>query len=94
MEPSPALRCLKQDVEWTLSDQGFERETRAFHPHVTLGRAGEDGGAGVFRGFDELVADLRYRSSFKVRRVDLMRSHPSHSGPRYSILRSSSLKSG
>ncbi|MBT8395505.1 MAG: RNA 2',3'-cyclic phosphodiesterase, partial [Gemmatimonadetes bacterium] len=49
VEPSPALRCLKQDLEWALSERGFERETRAFHPHFTLGRAKAEDGAGAFR---------------------------------------------
>ncbi|RMH21172.1 MAG: RNA 2',3'-cyclic phosphodiesterase [Gemmatimonadetes bacterium] len=90
-DPSPALRCLKQDIEWALSDAGFPRETRAFHPHVTLGRAAEDGGAGAFRGLDELAAGLDYRGVVRVRSLDLMRSTLSRSGARYSIERSVTL---
>ncbi len=48
VEPTPALRCLKQDIEWALADLGFEREMRAFHPHLTLGRVVRDDGAGAF----------------------------------------------
>src|SRR5688572_7353422 len=54
-DPSPALRCLKHDVEWGLASCGFERETRAFHPHLTLARCADDDMAGVFRGLDESV---------------------------------------
>jgi len=92
VEPVPALRCLKQDLEWALADHGFERETRAFHPHVTLGRADEDQGAGVFRGLDEMAADLGYKGKVKAGTVDLMRSHLSRQGARYSVLRASPLK--
>jgi 2'-5' RNA ligase len=88
VEPSPALRCLKQDLEWALSEQGFERETRAFHPHFTLGRARANEGAGAFRGLDSLASTLVHQSETKVRKVDLMESHLSSAGPRYDILSS------
>ena len=88
VDPSPALRCLKQDVEWTLSEHGFERETRAFHPHFTLGRAISDDGAGAFRGLDALSAQLSCRAEAKVWKVDLMESHLSSSGPRYETISS------
>jgi 2'-5' RNA ligase len=91
-EPSPALRCLKQDLEWGLASHGFDRETRAFHPHVTLGRAKESEGAGAFRGLDELSAKLKYRGRVSVGTVDLMRSQLSRVGPRYTMLRDSPLK--
>jgi 2'-5' RNA ligase len=94
VEPSPARRCLKQDQEWALSDRGFERETRAFHPHFTLGRAKANDGAGAFRGLDVLASELAYGSEVKVRKVDLMESHLSASGPRYEILSSFPLKPG
>ena len=91
-DPSPALRCLKQDLEWALSEQGFERETRAFHPHFTLGRAHSDLGAGAFRGLDTLAAQLTYGGEVVVRKVDLMESHLSSQGPRYETLTSFSLQ--
>lgn len=92
VEPSPALRCLKQDLEWALSDHGFERETRAFHPHFTLGRVTANDGAGAFRGLDHLASKSDYSSEVKVRKVDLMESHLSSSGPRYEVLSSFFLK--
>jgi len=85
VQPSPALRCLKQDVEWALSDHGFERETRAFHPHVTLGRAEEDDGAGAFRGLDDLAAGIDYTGEITMYRIDLMQSKRLRSGAKYSI---------
>jgi len=93
VEPSPALRCLKQDLEWALSEKGFEREARAFHPHFTLGRATSDEGAGAYRGLDDLASELSYQSGADVKRVDLMESHLSPSGPRYEVLSSFPLKS-
>lgn len=91
IDATPELRCFKQDLEWGLAEHGFERETRAFHPHVTLGRALDQGGAGAFRGLDELAAELVYEGVVVARKVDLMRSQPTRTGPRYSILRTMKL---
>ena len=82
-EASPELRCLKHDLEWELAPLGFEREVRAFHPHVTLGRARKDARAGDFRAFEELVAGLTYTAEIPVRTVDLMETHLSRRGSRY-----------
>ena len=87
------LRCLKQDIEWALGDVGFEAETRAFHPHLTLGRADPSGGAGAFRGLDELMAGMEFEGELNVRTIDLMRSHLSREGARYSVLTSVRLAS-
>ncbi len=94
VEPTPALRCLKQDLEWGLTQHGFERETRAFHPHITLGRADEARGAGAFRGLDDLSASVAYDGRVSIQTVDLVRSHLSRQGARYSLLRRSPLKPG
>lgn len=94
VDPSPALRCLKQDLEWGLASHGYERETRAFHPHVTVGRTAEREGAGAFRGIDELSAGLEYTGTVKLETVDLMRSHLSRKGPRYTRLHAGRLGIG
>ena len=87
---NPELRCLKQDLEWALGDVGFGAETRAFHPHITLGRADERG-AGAFRGLDALVAGLEFRGDMRVHTLDVMRSHTTKAGTRYSVLASAKL---
>jgi RNA 2',3'-cyclic 3'-phosphodiesterase len=85
-EASPELRCLKHDLEWELAPLGFEREVRAFHPHVTLGRARPDARAGDFRGFEELVAAMDFSAEITVRSIDLMKSALSAKGARYEKL--------
>jgi len=90
---SPELRCLKQDLEWALGDVGFDAETRAFHPHVTLGRANDRNGAGAFRGLDEQMAALKFKGKVKVHTLDLMRSHVSREGSTYTVLSSAKLAS-
>ena len=85
VKASPELRCLKQDLEWALGDCGFEAETRAFHPHVTLGRADQRRGAGAFRGLDDVVAGMEFDGSVPVRTLDLMRSKMAKGGPEYTV---------
>ncbi|MFO7892927.1 MAG: RNA 2',3'-cyclic phosphodiesterase [Longimicrobiales bacterium] len=82
-EASPELRCLKHDLEWELAPQGFEREVRAFHPHITLGRATKDARAGDFRGFEALVEGMDLEREITVRTVDLMESYLSAKGAHY-----------
>jgi RNA 2',3'-cyclic 3'-phosphodiesterase len=89
--PSPVLRCLKQDLEWTLAERGLEREARSFHPHITLGRAAEAEGAGAFRGLDERAGALDVELGFTARSVHLMRSRLSSRGARYTVIGSSPL---
>lgn len=91
-DATPELRCLKHDLEWELAPLGFEREVRAFHPHVTLGRAANDARAGDFREFEGLAAGFDYEAKITVKTVDLMVSHLSPKGARYERLLSASLK--
>jgi len=88
---TPELRLLKQDLEWSFGDIGFEAETRAFHPHVTLGRADDRDGAGAFRGLDDLLAGLECKGKVKVGSVDLMESKLSPTGSVYTVLSSARL---
>lgn len=90
-EASPELRCLKHDLEWELAPLGFEREVRAFHPHITLGRAEQSARAGDFREFESMVAALEFSAESVVRTVDLMESHLSSRGARYERLMAAKL---
>jgi 2'-5' RNA ligase len=45
VEPSPQLVALQRDVEAAMVDLGFEKEERAYHPHVTVGRVKEHRGS-------------------------------------------------
>jgi 2'-5' RNA ligase len=85
-EAKPELRSLKHDLEWELAALGFERELRAFQPHITLGRADEDAEAGLFRDLETLIGEISYKSKIPVRQVDLMSSKLTAAGARYEIL--------
>ncbi len=86
VDASAELRCLKHDVEWELAPLGFDREVRAFHPHVTTGRAKKTARAGDFRNFEALVNAKRFEREIPVRSVDVMESHLSAKGARYERL--------
>ena len=61
------------------------------HPHITLGRANQSDGVGRFRGLDDLIAELDYRSEIKVGKIDLIHSHLSKNAPLYSVISSKML---
>lgn len=73
-EPIPEMRALKHDLEWELASLGFERELRAFHPHVTIGRATPESRAGSFRDLEDMVAQLQFQATISLKSVELMRS--------------------
>lgn len=83
VDASPALRCLKHDIEWEMAPLGFEREVRAFTPHITIARAQSDAGAGDFRDLDRLLAKVDYEGELSVEALDLMRSQLTPAGARY-----------
>ena len=85
-EAKPELRSLKHDLEWELAALGFERELRAFQPHITLGRADEETEAGLYRDLENLIGEISYKSQIPVRQVDLMSSKLTADGARYEIL--------
>lgn len=85
-EAKPELRSLKHDLEWELASLGFERELRAFQPHITIGRAEDDAEAGDFRDLEATMAGIKYRGKVQIRHVDLMSSKLTPKGPRYEIL--------
>lgn len=78
-EGSGALTTLAEDVENALEGLGFEREERPFHPHATVGRA-KDGRAAM-TGEEPVSEPL----SFRVRSVELVRSHLTEEGSIYSV---------
>lgn len=94
VEPSPQLRSLRQDLEWALAEAGTPRDTRAFHPHMTLGRSSDRAGAGAFRRLGDLSAAVDYQGEFEVNTLDLMRSRLGPEGSRFSVVSTSKLSAG
>ena len=77
-EGSDRLRALARDVEASLEPLGFEREDRAYVPHLTLGRA--RGRPVALEAAETLLTFPR----FTVRNVELMESLLGGAGSTYS----------
>ncbi len=91
VEATPPLRGLKQDLEWAFAGLGFETELRAFQPHITLGRALREAGAGDFRELEAVLDEVDATAVVPIREIDLIRSHLSPSGARYERIASAPL---
>ncbi len=78
---------LYRKVEDTLSPFGFERETRGFSPHVTLGRVGHPS-SGISHILAAKIAGLSDRDlgSFTVEEFVLKKSTLTRGGPIYEDL--------
>lgn len=82
---TPQLRALKHDLEHGYASLGIDRETRAFRPHVTVGRALDEANAGEFRRLESASRSLTVGASFTTGGLELMRSHRHADGATYSV---------
>jgi len=82
-EPVPALELLQHRVEQEMERLGFPLEGRAFHPHLTLGRAQREARAGAFRDLGERMDGLAFTGELLVESLDLMESQLARDGARY-----------
>lgn len=84
------LRYLAGRVDDACASLGFERETRPFAGHLTIGRSRRGGGR--LPELAEAVAELVFNPlQLNVDRVNLVRSRLSPEGPTYTVLESFSL---
>jgi 2'-5' RNA ligase len=85
VEDEPNLLALQEDLEVELAKMGFARESREFHPHLTLGRVK------VASGLDSALRELELKKGIlfgemTVRKITLFRSVLKPDGAEYSIL--------
>ena len=81
----PGLLAFREDLEQELEREGFPREERAFHPHLTLGRV-----KGSVR-IREVLLELEKHSraslgEMTVQKVTLFESRLRPEGPEYRVL--------
>ena len=92
VEPVLALRCLKQDVEWGAGQPGLqpgdERLPSSHHRGPAPGRRPAPAPSA---DWTPLLPDLDFRHHIDVTSVELMRSHLSRTGARYSVVSSTAL---
>ena len=82
-EPVPALELLQHRVEQEMERLGFPLDGRAFHPHLTLGRAQRDARASAFGDLEDRISALAFAEEATVESVDLMESQLARDGARY-----------
>jgi 2'-5' RNA ligase len=87
------LSVLQENIESALIPLGFPPESRAFSPHLTLGRVREKASPGERRSLGQAVASSKVASMepFPVDSVSLMRSTLTREGAVYSRLYSVAL---
>ncbi len=90
-EAVAALEILQHRLEQEMEQLGFPLEGRAFHPHLTLGRANRDARPNAFRGIEETLESLDFSAEAMVESVDLMESQLTPRGARYARRHASAL---
>ena len=90
VEESQSLLALFTSIEEALLPLGIERETRPFHPHLTLGR---NRARCNFKTFFVRLAEKRdhFLAEMQVAAFQLFASHLTPAGPEYNILKEISL---
>jgi len=80
------LKNMQQNLESRLAELGFPPEKRAFKPHLTLARLGEEATAQQRRRLGELIAGTGFETSQKIKAdgINLMRSQLIRTGAIYS----------
>ncbi len=84
-EPSLALEQLQRQIEDSTSSLGFPRETRVFHPHVTLGRLRRGAEKSRLGGLAGVLDRLHYVRDLSVDSIELMQSELSPAGADYTV---------
>jgi RNA 2',3'-cyclic 3'-phosphodiesterase len=84
--PAAPLLALQEDIEGEMAKLGFEREKRAFHPHLTLGRVKSPS------GLDPVVQEIsqqqdRRFGDMSVQKFILFQSVLKPSGAEYTVLK-------
>ncbi len=81
----PSFEKLKNEIENSLSDLGFEIDFRNFAPHLTVGRFKEPGPVEQLRKFVNMNREV-YLQTVPVRELALFESILKPEGPEYTIL--------
>jgi 2'-5' RNA ligase len=81
-----AMKSLHQSIEQRCHHLGFERETRAYRPHVTIARARPILNGSIRSHVAQQLMSLLPGPSFEIAEIAVVRSHLQASGSRYEII--------
>lgn len=85
VEPDPKLELLQHDMARACEELGYERDARAFRPHITLGRARTPLRAEAARSLAAAARAVAWSATVEARSVDIMESRLLPSGAQYSV---------
>jgi 2'-5' RNA ligase len=94
VNPDPKLELLEHDLARVCGELGYERDARAFRPHITLGRARTPLKADGARALATAARAVEYSGVVEARTVDLMESRLLPTGARYSVVAAIPLRGG
>jgi 2'-5' RNA ligase len=86
VEPDPKLELLQHDLSRACGELGYERDARAFRPHITLGRARAPLRAEAARALAAAARAVTWSATVEATRVDIMESRLLPSGARYGVV--------
>ena len=84
MQSDVSLYNLQKDIDKKLSESGFPKDDKRFHPHLTVGRVRYiERGCALTSKFEELEVP---EHNWKAERIFLMSSRLKPSGAEYSVI--------
>ncbi len=86
VDADPKLELLQHDLARACAAPGYEREARAFRPHITLGRARTPLRSEAARSLAVAARAVTWTSTVEARSVDIMESRLLPSGARYGVV--------
>jgi RNA 2',3'-cyclic 3'-phosphodiesterase len=81
-----ACQALQKSITEKMSKLGFEKDGRAFLPHITLGRVRSDKDKKALLGLIEKEKDFSIKFKIPINKITLFSSLITRQGPTYSIL--------
>jgi 2'-5' RNA ligase len=94
VEPDPKLELLQHDLARACAELGYERDARAFRPHITLGRARTPLRSEAARALTTAARAVTWSATVEATSVDIMESRLLPSGARYSVVAAIPLRGG